>query len=89
MSKTIATVGDKVVYHTTATERNDMRDTPSCNEAHHLPATVVSAWGSDTVNLKVHQDGELPDLWKTSIMRGKMEGEWDWASYHEWQMEGN
>ena len=81
MSKSVPTVGDMVLYHVTQTDKNDMA--PHGNIAEVLPAVVVADWGSNTVNLKVFTDGQGPDLWITSAMKGQSPGYWEWPyQYH-------
>ena len=47
-----------------------------------LAAVIVAVWGIDLVNLKVHLDGNLIDLWITSTSKttkeNKSAGGWLW-----------
>jgi hypothetical protein len=64
-------VGDVVIY------KVQEKDDPEINYnyATELPAVVVRVWGDTCVNLKVLTDGPA-DAWKTSVLRGDDEGEW-------------
>lgn len=73
------TIGRVVIYNTTETDRTAL--TQFGNESNKLPATVVAVWGDNenaAINLKVETDGNLPAMWKTSVIRGDNPGEWNW-----------
>ena len=55
-----------------------MANAPNCNTSELLPATVVAVWGPNTINLKVHLDGDEADLWVTSVHEGPGAGQWEW-----------
>ena len=74
--KIVQTIGDTVLYIPTNDQHEVMKKAPNCNTAAMLPATVVAVWSEDTLNLKVHLDGGLPDLWVTSSIKGTGEGNW-------------
>jgi hypothetical protein len=84
MSKTVPTVGDKVLYHTTQEDRDKIQ--PHGNSSPVLPAVVVAGWGSDTVNLKVICDADCPDLWVTSAEHGTQERMWEWQGHYEYRV---
>lgn len=71
------TIGRVVIYNTTEADRKKMTDSGTANEQKQLPATIVAVWGETTVNAKVELDGE-GSLWKTSILQGDNEGNWNW-----------
>lgn len=74
-------IGRIVIYRPTEAEKKVMADTIGCNTSDILPATIVAVWGDSEescINVKVHQDGDVPDLWKTSINRGEEPGQWNW-----------
>ena len=83
MSKAIPSIGDRVIYHPTSDHDKQMSEAKNCNSANVLPATVVAEWGTNTVNLKVHFDGDIPDVWVTSANKGLNQGEWEWPWEHE------
>jgi len=49
-----------------------------CNMQLKLPAIIVAVWDDQCVNLKVIQDGSVPDLWVTSAVKGDEQGNWNW-----------
>lgn len=69
-------IGRIVIYNTTQLDRDFFSSTYS-NTPARLPAIVVAVWSDECVNLKVIGDGHH-DLWKTSIMKGDSEGQWNW-----------
>lgn len=69
-------LGQKVIYKADESDKQYMRDIVNCNVQDELPATVVAVWSEECVNLKVHMDGDAPDLWKTSAQKGTGECEW-------------
>ncbi len=80
----IPKIGDVVIYNTTEQERENMENCPPKhnNVAEKLPALVTAVWGKTPtalVNLKVIHDGTSEDLWKTSVMRGTGEMNWEFA----------
>lgn len=80
-------IGRTVIYKTTKEEREMLQES-GCNSQEELPATIVAVWGdqpTSAVNLKVHADGPVGDLWKTSMCcaiadtEGNFpEGSWHW-----------
>ena len=85
MSKTVVEMGDRVVYHTTPEQKDEMDDFPDCNVQSVLPAIVVAAWSETCVNLKVIHDGDLPDIWVTSAMKGHEPGQWEFPGEWDWE----
>ena len=97
MSKVIPTIGDTVIYYADGQDIKILQDlqkekgivtnVPAVGQA--MPATVVEAWGPDTLNLKVIVDGDAPDIWRTSVQHINQIGAegvlpsmcWEW----EWQ----
>lgn len=80
-----ATIGRIVHYNTTEQQREAM-STMGCNMQEKLPATIVAVFDNH-VNLKVHVDGGIPDLWLLSIPEKGSEydhnpigsgGNWEW-----------
>lgn len=69
------TIGRIVIYNTTQADRDEARDR-SYNQHNQLPAVVVVAWNATAVNLRVFNDG-ITDLWKTSVVQGDSEGQWN------------
>ena len=84
MSVTMPTVGDRVIYHTTQDDKDQMQG--HGNVADVLPAIVVASWGGDSVNLKVMTDGAGPDLWDTSAIKSQGERGWEWQGHYEYRM---
>ena len=84
MSQSVPSVGDVIVYHPTSDEQKEMESHGNFSIA--LPGIVVAAWGMDTINVKIMTDGNGPDLWKTSIMKGKEPGEWEWKEVYEYRL---
>ena len=70
------TIGRIVVYKTTDEDKEFMRNN-SCNVQDELPAIIVAVWGEEMINAKVITDGTVPFLWKTSIHKGELIGEWN------------
>ncbi|MGB1270768.1 MAG: hypothetical protein ACPG5T_01705 [Endozoicomonas sp.] len=72
-------VGKIVTYNTTKEQMEAMK-TLGCNPQEQLPATVVAEHDPEDkkslVNLKVHIDGPLPDMWVTSVPHGKEVNNW-------------
>ncbi len=75
------TIGRIVKYKPTKQDKEVMKthqNLTGCNIMDELPATIVSVHGENCINVKVHLDGNAPDLWKTSIEHGDEAGQWDW-----------
>lgn len=66
-------IGATVLYLLTEEEKKALH-TLGCNSSDELPATVVAVWGPECCNVKVHIDGPVGDLWKTSILPGDQPG---------------
>ena len=69
------TIGRIVIYKPTPAEQIEMDKTG--NVQNELPAVIVAVWSDTCVNLKVFADG-VSDIWKTSVILGDNEGEWNW-----------
>lgn len=68
-------VGKLVIYLTTESDRSHMKF-EHCKPQHHLPATIVAINDNNTVNLKVMQDGPVPDKWIPDVSATEKEGGW-------------
>ncbi len=75
------TLGRIVIYNTTSEDRNVMIANMNCNVQEKLPAEVVATfegYENGECNLKVRMDGDMSDMWKTSVPQGDAEGNWNW-----------
>jgi len=78
------TIGRIVIYKTTEQDREKQRGMPNCNVSDELPAIIthVSGWGpgkgDHIVNLKIILDGDVLEMWKTSVPKGDEEFSWHW-----------
>jgi len=70
------TIGRIVVYKTTKSDRETAKVIGN-NVQEELPAIIVSVWNDTLVNLRVLSDGNSLE-WKTSIIQGDGEGQWNW-----------
>lgn len=65
------TIGRIVIYESGINEFGDG------HAGGPLPAIIVKVWSDDCLDLKVFTDG-LADAWRTSIIAGRLAGQWHW-----------
>jgi len=67
------TVGRIVLYRVGAADHADLR----YNGNQVLPAIVVRVFTDTCISLKIFTDGPT-DVWKTSVVQGDGEYQWQW-----------